>query len=321
LDAFNDVEASDTPVVPVETPKETPAEEKPIEDTPVEEKPIEDKPKEEAVEAPAESTLPAAYVRSAKARGWTDSEIADAVKLNSDKALQTFERMHVSRTQEINEWAELGRKVRQTPIQVATPVVPSAAATASPAASAPLTPINVDEMIAKYGNEDIIRALAGPVNAAIAAVAPLVDQATRAQTEAKETAREQLGKAVESFFTDKTMAPFTETYGSMKKGFTAPQIEMRSKVLEMADALRSGARYQGRELSVQDALMLAHDSVTSGMKEQVIRDQLRQKVTKRATSITLAPTATGRAKVGGPPKDRQELVSRTEDRLAAAFGR
>jgi hypothetical protein len=324
LDAFtDDLEPSDTPVEKVETTEDepvSPAGEK-TDDSETQDEPAE-KPAEEAAptvkeesKTADEPTLPAAYVRSAKARGWTDKEITDFLQMDSDKALQTFERMHTSRSQEIQEWAELGRKVRQAPATTAMPT-PGPSAPATPAG---LAPINIDEMVAKFGNEDLIRELAGPVNAAIAALAPIVQGATAAQAQAKQVAQEQLAKTVETFFTDSNMASYAEAYG--KAGSLTPaQIETRQKVLETADALIAGAAFQGRTLSVQDALVLAHDAASSGIKETVIRDKIRKDVKKRNAALTLKPTAQGRDNPGAAPRSRDELVSRTEDRLAKAFG-
>lgn len=315
LDAFNDIETPDTPAVeaaPVETPETSAAAETPeASETPVAETP------KEAVASEA-STLPAGYVRTAKARGWTDQEIGDFAKANPDLAIKTFERMHESRTKEINEWAELGRKVRQSP--VASSPAPTSAPVHAPAPAGSLQPINVQEMVDKFGNQELIEALAGPINAAIASVQPLIQGATQAQEQARRSQQESLGKVVQDFFTDKSMAPFAETYGKGMATLTPAQIEVRSRVLETADALIAGASFQGRQLSVQEALTLAHDSVSSGTKENIIRDQIRTSVQKRAKGITLRPTATGRANPDAAPRDRAELVGRTEDRLSKAFG-
>ena len=319
LDAFDDIETPDTPEPVAETvePAAEPAAE-PIEAPAVE-------PAAEPVAEPAAgtstpvvpSTLPASYVRTAKARGWEDKEIADFAKANPNLALKTFERMHQSRTQEINEWAELGRKTRTVPAPASAPVQPVASAPQVPVA---LAPINVQEMVEKYGNEDLIKALAAPVNAAIAAMTPLVQGATRAQEQAKRTAVENLGKTIQDFFTDKSMAPYADAYGTRIDSLTAAQIDQRQKVLETADALIAGAAFQGRQLTVQDALTLAHDSVSSGLKTNIVREQLKTSVTKRQHQITLKPTNVGRAAAGGPPRSKQELLGRTEDRLAKAFG-
>lgn len=321
LDAFEGIETPDTPIV------EVPAEEPAAEPTPVAEPEV---PVEELAAAPAApaaepavastpvvpSTLPAAYVRTAKARGWEDKEIADFAKATPELALKTFERMHQSRTQEINEWAELGRKTRQTPASTVTP-----SSTVVPANPVPvaLAPIDVNAMVEKFGNKELIEALAGPVNAAIAAVAPLARGARQAQEQAKRTAAENLGKTVQDFFTGSDMKPYTDAYGTRVDTLTAPQIEQRQKVLETADALIAGAAFQGRQLSVQNALTLAHDSVSSGLKTNIVRNQLKTSVTKRQHQITLKPTNVGRAAIGGPPRNKAELLGRTEDRLSKAF--
>jgi hypothetical protein len=322
LDAF----ADDLPATPAEkpvaeTPAASPAEETPGEEKPVEAAPATETPAAEAAPAPVvESTLPAAYVRTAKARGWTDEEIAGFAKSQPDLAMKTFERMHASRTQEISEWADLGRKVRQAPVSSAgTPPPGSVTPVASPSVPASLQPIDVKAMVEKFGNQELIEALAGPVNAAIAAVAPLMQEAASARQTATQAAKEALGKTIQDFFTSKDMKPFETVYGTAINALTAEQVTMRDKVLEMADALIAGASHQGRRLSVDDALTMAHDSVASGIKDTAIREQIRKNVSKRERQITMRPTAQGRAAVGGPPKTRTELIGRTEDRLAAAF--
>jgi hypothetical protein len=313
LEAFSDVVA-DEPVA------EAPVAEVVTEETPIAEAPVvvEEKPVEAAPAAPVaeESTLPAAYVRSAKARGWTDAEIVSFSKTNPELALKTLERMHTSRVSEVQEWAELGRRVRQG----GNPI-PAQAQVAQPAMQSQtgLQPINVQEMVEKYGNEDLIKALAGPVNAAISMLDPLVQNARVSQVRAQQAQMETLGKTVQEFFTAGEMKPYAEVYGKSINALTAPQVEMRSKVLETADALIAGAAFQGRQLSVPEALSLAHDSVASGLKENIIRETIRTSVQKRARSLTLKPTAQGRPAVGGPPRDRAELLTRTEDRLAGAF--
>jgi hypothetical protein len=116
------------------------------------------------------------------------------------------------------------------------------------------------------------------------------------------------------------MKAFESVYGPASFAAKTPeQAKMVEKVLETADALIAGAAFQGRQLDVNEALVLAHDSVASSVKETVIRDAIRKDVTKRGKGITLKPTAQGRRAQGGAPRDRQELLARTEDRLAGAF--
>ena len=320
LDAFDALIDEDTPAVEA-APEASPAGETPATSETTEETPTETPTEEAAPAVPtADTTLPAAYHRTAKARGWTDQEISDFHKANPDLAIKTFERMHESRTKEINEWAELGRKNRQ-PSTPATPnPAPAAPAPTSTPASA-LRPINVAEMVEKYGNQELIEALAGPLNQAIEALTPIIADTQRNQATAKQTAQEGLNKTIEGFFGSAEMKPFSAIYGPASFAAKTPEQAAKfEKVLETADALIAGAAFQGRTLDVLEALVLAHDSVASGIKENIIRDAIRKDVTKRGKGITLKPTAQGRRAQGGPPRDRQELLARTEDRLAGAFG-
>jgi hypothetical protein len=176
-------------------------------------------------------------------------------------------------------------------------------------------------MVEKYGNQELIEALAGPLNQAIEALTPIIADTQRNQATAKQTAQEGLNKTIEGFFGSAEMKPFAAIYGPASfAAKTSEQAAKFEKVLETADALIAGAAFQGRTLDVNEALVLAHDSVASGVKETVIRDAIRKDVTKRGKGITLRPTAQGRRAAGGAPRDRQELLSRTEDRLAGAFG-
>ena len=187
-------------------------------------------------------------------------------------------------------------------------------------AATALQPINVQELTEKFGNEELIAAIAGPINAQLAAIQPLMAevQATRERENANHQAT--VAKIVQDFFSNGEMKSFIPVYGPVAyEAKTPEQQKTVSRVLEMADALIAGAAYQGRDVSITDALMLAHDSIASEFKENIIRDGIRKKSVKREKGITLKPTAQGRVAAGGPPKDRQELLSRTEDRLAAAF--
>jgi hypothetical protein len=320
LDAFDALIDEDTPAVEA-APEASPAGETPVESETPAETPTETPTEEAAPAAPAaDTTLPAAYHRTAKARGWTDQEISDFHKANPDLAIKTFERMHESRTKEINEWAELGRKNRTPAPGASASPAPSPAAPAAPPTAA-LKPINVAEMVEKYGNQELIEALAGPLNQAIEALTPIIAETNRNQATAKQTAQEGLNKTIQGFFGSAEMKPFAAIYGPASFAAKTPEQAAKfEKVLETADALISGAAFQGRTLDVSEALVLAHDSVASGVKETVIRDAIRKDVTKRGKGITLRPTAQGRRTAGGAPRDRQELLQRTEDRLAGAFG-
>ena len=273
-------------------------------------------PKENLEADPAKpgSTLPAALRRTAKAREWSDEEIDGFFKQNPALALKTFEKMHQSRVQEVNEWAKLGRSQQKPPVPVTA--IPATGAPPDPLAS--LVPINVDEMVKKFGNEAIIKELAGPWNTALPLLKELAQEALENRAVSKKTMQETVGNLIDGFFTSAEIAAYKDLYGD-GKSLTAEQVQVRNTVLETADALIAGAAMQGRNLSVEDALNLAHDSVSGDFKEKVAVEQIRKTLTKRAKGLTLQPSHRGETP-GGPPRDRNELLDRTTERMRAVFG-
>jgi hypothetical protein len=182
-----------------------------------------------------------------------------------------------------------------------------------------LAPIDIAAMVAKYGNEDLIRELAGPLNMAIQVVQPLVRQAQEQQAVAARTQSETLGKTVQDFFTGEDMDSFKETYGGDLASLKPEQYQSRVKVLELADALVAGARMQGRNLTVEEALQTAHDSVSHDQVTKTVRDSIKKAVVERSKGLTLKPSHLGDQPGIGAPRNRQELEGRTRDRLARAF--
>jgi hypothetical protein len=291
-------------------------EEKPVVETPevpaVEPEPV-------AKEAVVEETptLPDAYRRTAKAREWTDAEIDKFVKADPELAIRTFGKMHESRAKEIGEWATLGRQARQQSASGAiAPASPTLPASPAPAA---LKPVDVKALIEKYGNDELIEALAGPVNAQMEALKPILEQARVQQQTAARQQGEMLGKIVQDFFTGKPMEQFKETYGGDLGSLSQDQFGARNKVLEMADALVAGARMQGRNLMVDEALQLAHDSVSKDKIETMVRDGIKKSVVQREKGITLKPSNTGRVASDAPAKNRREAEEHARTRLAEVF--
>lgn len=300
LDTFNE----DNPVTPEEA--DAPTEEV---DVPAEEAGT---PAEEAAAADVAPTLPEAYRRSAKSRGWTDEEIDQFAVQNPDLAVKTFERMHESRVAEIEQWAALGRKAREGRSADSVP------AEISQPKPLELKPIDTKALAELYGNEELVAAIAGPVNATIEALRPLVQGAQEAQVRAQQAEMQALGKLVEDFFASKEIAPYTEFYGDGKATRTPEQDDAFRRVIDTADALVAGAKAQGRNISAEEALRAAHDSVSAQFRQKVITQQVRQSVQQRGKGITLKPTNRG-AENTGVPQNRAELLSRTTERLAAAF--
>lgn len=262
--------------------------------------------------------LPDSYRRSLKAYGWDDEEIDRALKNDPASFTLTAQKIHTNRNAEVAQWAALGRASRP-----ASQGEQTTQAQQSPHVTqdGKFKPIDVDALVEKHGNEDLVRELVGPVNAAIEQINSMLPVLQTGVQSINQSKVEQLNKQVDDFFGGQSMTTYQPLYGDASKGeLTKEHLESRMKVLELADALVSGARQQGRNLSNQEAMLMAHDSVSSGFKVQSVRKEIQGKVTQRNKGLTLRPTQRQGKDAKAPPSSRSELENRTKDRLASVFG-
>lgn len=262
-------------------------------------------------EKTAVPTLPAAYVRTLKAYDWTDAEIAEAAK--NPAFVTTAAKMHTSRNAELAKWADMGRKTREADA-AKNPQGQTAAVTT-------IAPIDAAALKKQYGDEPIIDAITGQMNKAIEQMNAMLPIVQETQAKAKQAELETLGRQIDGFFGGKDMTAYKDVYGLSSAKLAPEQIEKRNKVLETADAMMIGAQAQGRSLSLDSALMLAHDSVSSDVKEQAVRTELKSKVKQRERAITLKPSArTASPGAGAKVNTRSGLESKVKAGLAKAFG-
>lgn len=258
-------------------------------------------------------TLPAAYRRSLKAYGWEDADIEAALQHDETAFTLTAMKIHKTRNDEIAKFAEQGRRLRQdagnrTP-ESETPKSPTAAE---------LKTIDTDALIEKYGNEEIVMAMAAPMNAAIAEMQALMPEVRKSVASAKRTQQEALGKAIDTFFGGTDMEPYSELYG--KPGIRTPeQTEKFDGVLELADAILAGAAEQGRKLSFEDAMESAHSDVSKGFTKTAVRTEIKKSIKKRGGSLTLKPSKGGKTPKAGQPKTQKQLEVRVQAALSKAF--
>lgn len=83
---------------------------------------------------------------------------------------------------------------------------------------------------------------------------------------------------------------FKDFYGPKDGQLTPGQQQARSTVATLADQIRAGARAQGKDVTIKDAIARAHAIVTHDMQQQTARQQIVQQVQKRAKSATLPPS-------------------------------
>lgn len=266
---------------------------------------------------PGAPTLPAAIVRSLKSYEWTDEEIADAAK--QPNFLATATKIHANRTAEIAKWSEIGRQQKAiiAQQQTANPQTQVADVLQN------IPAVDAAKLKATYGDDKLIDSIVGPVNASIAAINAILPVIQQTQTRSQQAELETLSRQVDGFFGGEELKPYTEMYGAAQGALTGEQVAARNKVLETADALMVGARLQGRQFSLGEALTLAHDSVSGGFKTQAVRTALTTQIKTRGKALSLRPTSrtaqTPSTSTG--PKTRQELEAATRQRLATAFAR
>lgn len=271
--------------------------------------------------------LPDAHRRSLAAYGWADGEIESAMKSDPANFAVVAAKLHKARGEELAKWAEIGRQNRtqaqsqQRQASAQPAAKPGVASNAN--AEGGLVPIDVDAMVEQYGNSEFIRGVADPVNRAIAQINELLPVVKAHAAESQQARQADIGARVDKFFQRPDLAPFGAHYGESAAKMSAEQAGARNKVLEMADALISGALLQGRRLDIDEALTLAHDSVSAGVKVEAARreakEEVKAEVRKRSAATTLRPGM----KTGsdtGRPRTEAELERRTRDRLAAVFG-
>lgn len=279
-----------------------------------------DEPEQPAKAKPSGPTLPGHLVRSLKAYGWSDEDIAAGFNADPSRFTVTAQLIHKNRNDETSRWAETGRATRANQAQNAPQDAENSPHIDPKTGSFKL--LDAGAMAEELGaNEDVINKFISPINAVLTRINSVLPDLMSGIHTVQRTKTDQLVRQVDAFFSSPDLASYADSYGKDFASLTEGQIETRNKVLETADALVSGAKQQGRQLSVTDALMIAHDHVSAGLKAKTIRTEIARSVQKRSAGITVRPT-TGSTSgtTAGPAKTKSEMEARTTARLAKVFG-
>ena len=323
LDAVPDSgKSSGTPARHKAAPAKEPADETPTD----EEKPTDEKPADEAEvdpkigqakpptpEAGDTPTLPAAYVRSLKAAQWTDEEIASGLKINPDKFLQMAERVHAARNAETREWANRGQQQKQTQTQAT-----SAAPAVQPPAAAGLQQIDIEALKKKYGDEPFVTELA-KANQVIQQAQEMQKWISQSQERQSRAEMETIGRQVEAFFSSDELKLYSDLYGASTATMTPEQQAARVKLLDTADMISVGARGLNRNLTLDEILQRAHESVSGPVKSKVAAQAIKTQVQQRAKALTLRPGARVSPVATSAKAKRAELETNVRGGLKKAF--
>lgn len=249
---------------------------------------------------PTNPVIPSAYRRSLKAYQWSDEEIDAAAKMDLAGFMKIAEKTHNTRVAETQRWADMGRHAKTN---------------ATPAAVPAETPtFDAKKLREKYGNEPFIDAMEAQ-HAQLEQAQAFMTQSQQRQQQAEIA---QLTKTVDDYFGGKDMEPYHDVYGKSGQAMSPEHTAARTKVLETADLLISGARSMGRSMTLDEALTMAHDSVASPIAAKVAVKKIEKQVQTRQAAISLRP---GSRRAAPVPDDRKALEKKVGVGLAAAFGK
>jgi hypothetical protein len=260
----------------------------------------EPKPTKEAAAAvtPAASTLPAAHVRSLKAFGLTDQEIADTTPTVAAA-------LHARRNQEITRWAEQGRQARPNPqTQAPAPQQAAAVTVTQPASKG----IDIETLRQQYGTEEPLIAKLAEQEKELTEFRTFRQQ-YQAQAQAQQL--DTLGRDIDGFFAAKELAPYHATYGTAAATATPEQMAKREEVLKLADAIVGGAKQNGVQLSLTQALQHAFDATSAPIAKQAARQEIKKELTARSKALSLKPA--------GRPTPKANTRKELESRVGAAL--
>ncbi len=279
------------------------------------------------VKAADEVKLSEAYYRAAVHQGWKPEEIKDLLKANPEVANRTFAKLYDDTNKFSREFAAIGRAkqelARKGTVSAATVVEPSEK-------KLEFKEVDIVKLRKEYDNDPLVEMMAQQQEQSKALFdqvqkltkepdQPVRDEATIRASIQEEAALEQ---QITVFFAGSDVKMYGEFYGELPKdakdwkSLTQDQQLKRYQVLQMADDMLIGATSQGRDMGIDEALTLAHLSVSEPMREKVIRDKIKANVVKRGKGLSLKP-AGGKKPESTKPGNLGELVAITRERLNA----
>lgn len=294
-----------------------------------------DESKSDGIQEPAEPTpepkdtdeivLPERLLRAAIHQGMTTEEVQEFFKTDPKKATKVLEKIYESTNKLSKRWAELGRVQQPHQQQQQQPVQ-------QPKIEEPkYKGIDIKKIREEHGNDPLVDVVE-QLDTALKTVlnvptkqepSPIVQSQIPQDTFQEDIA---LWQEVNNFFSDSSIEEYNEAYGPGKteqgqylswQGLTPGQYHNRMAVLTRAEQILTGAELQGENLSVQEALNLAHLLVTEPIREQIVRTKIKNQIQQRSKGITLKPSGVKQIPVSsGKPKTDAELETTTEERLA-----
>lgn len=284
-------------------------------------------------------------VNAAKRRGWSDDRIRRLVKADEDLAIDTFEQLLEDANNLTREYAAIGRQVQSANGQTPPPPQDQAGDPGQPAQDQQ-TPYGQGQLPVQQGqqpqagqvpqgqaqqngqqqggllpkfqfqeeqtqglDEGFTQSILQPIQEHMDRIGQVLNNVVAGHDRfIQERQEEILYQQIDSYF-DKLSGDFGDLYGKgARSELPKETLENRRRVVREADAIRYGAMAQGRNLSVSEALEMAHNLVSSPHRDQAARRKITDGLNKRQSQVTLQPTnKTGRNEHdSGDPLERAE---------------
>ena len=262
--------------------------------------------------------LPDNYFRAAIHQGWSPEEIQELYSQNPEVALKTFEKIYESTNYITKQTADLGRKHKQLTEKLVK------SETSPTTSKSEVQELNVEEFKKKYPDADeFVIDLVGQLSKQNKVLYDKVQSLETQQKVSNEPSDEdkKVWNIIVDFFSDNALTQFKDFYGVAKsndefgKVLTGQQLKNRMEVVELADQVLSGAALQGKDMDYAEALHLAHLYVSDVIREKVIRDEIKSKITARSKGITVKSSG------GKVPDDGTITPEKLEKKVASRLGK
>jgi len=253
--------------------------------------------------------IPDNYYRAAIHQGWKPEQISKLYESDPQGTVDWLKQMHEATNNLTGQFAELGRKFREVEQQ-------KTQVKQQPESKSEL---DVEKLREKYEDD--------PVGTMIEIMKSQNQKPAEQPAQPTQTSHQEEDVAVAQqlhmFFTGKDLELFKEFYGNPDEknpydwSKTTPgQAANRKAVINEADAIIAGYEFQGKSISVAEALEKAHLRVSAPIAEKVIREKILSEVKKRSKGITLKPSDSK----GKIPDTKREEKSETKAIQTAQAG-
>lgn len=272
------------------------------------------------------SAIPDNHYRALLHSGWKPEKVSSLYEKDPELLLELAEKAYEDVNNLSQQFAQLGRSRIEMDKQKQKADQPPAQQPIQPAQQGP----DLVKLRQQYEDD--------PFGATVELLKAFVPQSQephmqmpiqQPQSQPKEEFQEDLALAQHliSFFGDSSMESYKDFYGATYDDKNHPylstdhltpgQRENRRQVLTIADQILAGASFQGREMPIQEALAMAHITVSGPITKQIVRNELVSQVKKKAKGVTLKPTSRKATlpKKAGEAKTEKELEKATEERL------